>query len=61
MYFQHEEAREVDPPDQQQQASSSSSVRRAPPHILIARLNQLVRFSLNYLTSTSTFSAQHNR
>ena len=51
-YFQAEEVREVDPdpPDPAVRGAASS---RAPAHILTARLNQIARFSVNYLTSST--------
>ncbi len=50
-YFQPEETREVDPDPASEVRVVAAS--RAPPHVLLARLNQILRFSLNYLTSSS--------
>jgi hypothetical protein len=53
-YFQPEETREVDPDPAPEVRGVVAS--RAPPHVLLARLNQILRFSLNYLTSSSNHS-----
>jgi hypothetical protein len=50
-YFQPEETREVDPDPAPEVRGVAAT--RAPPHVLLARLNQILRFSLNYLTSSN--------
>ena len=54
-YFQPEEVREVDPdpPDPAQVKGAAGSCNKAPLHILTARLNQIARFSVNYLTTST--------
>ena len=60
LYFLREEAREVDPDPEPGGGGTAGRRGAAPAHQLTARLNQMARFSLNYLTlATTTASAKH--